>query len=81
MANSENSALSGGMLVVLGIIVALGIGFFFWQYKGAEPAGSTNISVTTPEPSTAEPAAGSSSDSSTTTTTTTAPATSGAGSQ
>lgn len=33
MADSENAA-SGGLLVILGIIVALGAVYFFTQYKG-----------------------------------------------
>lgn len=32
--DADSSALSGGLLVVLGIVVALGLLLFFFQYKG-----------------------------------------------
>lgn len=58
MASHEGSAISGGMLVVLGIIVAVGLGVFFYQYTGGTGDADTNVSVTTPSLNDAAPAAG-----------------------
>lgn len=47
--SQESSAISGGMLVVLGILVAAGLGYFFYQNYGGSAPSETNISVTTPD--------------------------------
>ena len=67
--NTGDSASSGGLLVVLGILIAAGVGYFFLSGKDfSGTPGDTNVSVTTPSPETAEPAAGGASSSTTTTT-------------
>jgi hypothetical protein len=44
--NSGNSALSGGLLVILGIVVALGAVFLYMHYHGG--AGKPDISINLP---------------------------------
>ncbi len=43
--NESDSALSGGLLVILGIIVALVLGVFFFQYKGGDSTPDISVSV------------------------------------
>ena len=53
----NDSAVSGGLLVILGIIVALGIGYAFYHYRGVSSAPDMNINVSGPAatPSTPTP--------------------------
>lgn len=45
MADNSSSAMSGGLLVILGIIVALALGYFFYHGRMNDTA---TISVTVP---------------------------------
>jgi hypothetical protein len=47
--SSDNSAANGGLLVILGIVVALGAVYFFTQYNG-RPSTDINISADIPNP-------------------------------
>lgn len=49
MAEDAGAAMSGGLLVVLGILVAVGLGILFYSGKigGAAPSGPS-VSVTLP---------------------------------
>ena len=46
--SSDNSAASGGILVVLGIVVALGGIFFYTQYSGHSGPSAPGITVNLP---------------------------------
>jgi len=45
---SDDSAASGGLLVVLGIVVALGAVYFFYTQYSGHPSGP-NVTVNVPE--------------------------------
>lgn len=48
--NSTESALSGGLLVILGILVAFGAGAWFYMHnKPAEIPSSTTVNIETPD--------------------------------
>lgn len=47
MADEAASAVSGGMLVILGIVVAAGLGFFFLHGNAKAPS-APSISITVP---------------------------------
>jgi hypothetical protein len=48
---NTDSAASGGLLVVLGIVVALGIGVFLFSYVGTSHRGTDiNVQMEAPRP-------------------------------
>ena len=55
MANNNENALSGGLLAALTIIVALGVGVYFFNSQNAGNPDVT-ISVDLPNPGNAAPA-------------------------
>jgi hypothetical protein len=46
----SDTAFSGGILVILGIIVALGLAYFFFNYMGTNR--STDVNIRTEAPAT-----------------------------
>jgi hypothetical protein len=50
MATNEESAVSGGLLVVLGIVVALGAAALFYRYGGDHSGPEINIHADIPSP-------------------------------
>jgi hypothetical protein len=47
-SNTESSAISGGFLVILGILVAVGLGFLFFSGKLGGGSSGPDIEVNVP---------------------------------
>ena len=46
--SESNSAASGGILVILGIVVAAGLAIYFWGGRGVDAPSAPDVNINVP---------------------------------